>query len=86
MVVTNIFFGGGETNQPIHLDEVKCTGTETSLLNCTHNGIGVINECYHFDDVGIICRPSQGTVMTSVFSFVLCASYHDYNKTVLMVM
>ena len=69
MVVTNIFFGGGETNQPIHLDEVRCTGTETSLLNCTHNGIGVYgDDCTHFDDVGIICRPSQGTVTRRMFN------------------
>ena len=85
MVVTNIFFGGGETNEPIHLDEVRCTGTETSLLNCTHNGIGS-HDCLHFDDVGIICRPSQGTVMTRVFNNIMClsATCHDY-KTALMV-
>ena len=69
MVVANISFGEGETNQLVHLDNVQCTGTEMSLLNCTHNGIGgVDSKCTHYDDVGIICRPSQGTVMRRVFN------------------
>ena len=62
-VVTNIFFGGGDLNQAIHLDNLLCTGTETSLLNCTHNGIGMHN-CEHNEDIGIICRPSQCIVNT----------------------
>ena len=85
MVVTNIFFGGGETTQRIHLDEVRCTGTETSLLNCAHNGIGVVGDCTHHDDVGIICRPSQGTVMRRMFNMCLSATCHYYHKTALMV-
>ena len=69
-MVTNIFFGGGDTNQPIHLDDLQCTGTETSLFNCTHSGIGMHN-CEHDEDIGIICRPSQCIVILMVLSMIL---------------
>ena len=64
-MVTNISFGGGKLNQPIHLDDVQCFGTEPNLLNCTYHrdGVGVHN-CDHGKDIGIICERSQGTVMT----------------------
>ena len=58
-VVTNIFFGGGASHQPIHLDNVGCEGTEASLLNCTHNGVGN-GRCTHREDIGIRCKQAQG--------------------------
>lgn len=61
-VITNIFFGGGGSFQPIHLDDLSCTGNEENLLNCMHGDIGVHN-CDHLEDVGIICKPSQGTTL-----------------------
>ena len=70
----NVFFGGGVSFQPIHLDELECSGAEATLLNCTHSGIGVHN-CDHPEDVGIICQRSQGKVVISVtvmfFSIIL---------------
>ena len=39
----------------IWLDQVQCTGTEESLLSCTHNALG-IHDCSHFEDAGVSCQ------------------------------
>ena len=38
----------------ILLDDLACTGTETSLFNCSHIGVGTHN-CAHSEDAGVIC-------------------------------
>ena len=58
-VVTNIFFGNGNANIPIHLDELRCAGNETDLLACSHAPVGT-HDCEHPEDVGVICQRSEG--------------------------
>ena len=51
----------GQGIGPIHLDNVQCTGTENSLLQCTYSPI---HNCAHFEDAGVICvNGSAGSSM-----------------------
>lgn len=45
----------GEGTGLILLDEVKCEGGESSLLECAHSQWGQ-HDCSHSEDVGIRCE------------------------------
>nr|XP_051676016.1 neurotrypsin isoform X3 [Oryctolagus cuniculus] len=49
---TMAYFGEGKG--PIHVDNVKCTGSERSLADCIKQDIGKHN-CRHSEDAGVIC-------------------------------
>jgi len=49
----------GYASGPIWLDNVQCIGNETSLVECRHNGWGVLRSCSHSEDVSIICDNSK---------------------------
>lgn len=52
-------FGPGTGN--IVLDNLACSGTETRLVNCSHNGLNNHN-CAHSEDAGVICGSKCSTM------------------------
>ena len=50
---SNAYFGEGSGG--ILLDNLDCTGAETSVFQCTHNGLYSHN-CDHDEDAGVTCE------------------------------
>ncbi|MCB9540417.1 MAG: scavenger receptor cysteine-rich domain-containing protein [Myxococcales bacterium] len=46
-------FGGGAGE--VLLDDVRCEGTEASLVDCVHLPVGA-GDCGHTEDVGVVCE------------------------------
>jgi len=48
--------GFGQGLGSIWLDRTTCTGSESTLVNCSHLGIGITRSCNHSEDAGVRCR------------------------------
>lgn len=82
----NAFFGRGSIFMPIHLDNIKCRGDESTIAACRHNGWGQ-NDCLHSEDASVVCwtdsaPPIQGMEPLVIqrsrdeqFLFIVCSSF-----------
>lgn len=48
------YYGAGSDAVAILMDNVQCSGTEATLIDCPFKGWG-INDCSHDDDAGVLC-------------------------------
>ena len=48
----------GEGSGPVWLDEVGCSGSETSLEECAHTGLESI-DCAQFQDASVVCSTQR---------------------------
>ena len=52
-------YGAGPAGSPIHLDDVRCGGSEANILACSHLRLSSHN-CEHVEDVGVTCSGLYG--------------------------
>ena len=48
----------GQRSGPIHLDNVRCSGTEQRLVDCSANPVSN-HDCGHHEDAGVRCQPGE---------------------------
>ncbi|XP_048125600.1 deleted in malignant brain tumors 1 protein-like isoform X2 [Alosa alosa] len=77
--LTHAHFGAGHGQ--IWLDNIYCTGSETSLAQCRHNGYGISN-CGHSEDAGVVCEVGPYSCRNNCgnsFDTCSCSSFCHYS-------
>lgn len=79
--VGGAYFGEGREFDPILLDSVSCNGNEQNLTECSHT---TKHDCYHSEDVGILCRGTYlycvGVEFNRVHVAAWPTSVHDHSE------
>jgi len=69
----------GAGSGQIWLEEVRCSGPETHIAYCQHDGWAV-NKCSHSEDVSVSCIPG---IVTNSFQFKRELFFFNLRKTIL---
>ena len=70
--------GFGQGSGPIWLDSVTCTGSELTLADCGHLGVGVTRSCYHFEDAGVTCSLQGVCLIIYIYIIILYIYIYIY--------
>ena len=74
--------GFGQGTGTILLDEVSCSGNETTLARCGNLGLNVTRLCSHGEDAGVRCNGLKGKIVlcNSTLHTYMC-TVHSYIRT-----
>ena len=67
------YFGQGTGR--IWLDNVQCSGTETSISSCNKNAYGVHN-CGHHEDAGVRCPRETLLYLSTIIFYIFLSESH----------
>ena len=71
----------GQGSGPIWLDNVYCTGSESTITSCGHLGFNVTRSCSHREDAGVWCYGTRGIALlkyiNSYFIHQHCMNHRD---------
>ena len=63
----------GSANRTIVLDDVQCTGSEATLLNCSHSPLGS-HDCSLSEAAGVLCGTAEG-----IYHYNIIIRMHSYS-------
>ena len=76
----------GQGSGSIWLDNVACTGSESTLASCGHLGVNVTRSCSHREDAGVRCGSLSGNhLFTHTQAAEVHTCLHAYSNNLLCV-
>ncbi len=61
IIITSYSFSQPSSSTRTWLDDIRCSGTESRLIDCPANTIGDEN-CSHYEDVALICTDTSKNI------------------------